>query len=179
MRTVRGYLASVLVLVLVPLAVGCGKADNSAGTDKASKDLREAQGQVDQSSKAIAQNRDDIEEQKRTLAREQQALADKQKLVAQQQQELGSAQGEVTAARAAYGAAVTARFAKLEAALATLATRTDAGSRDAVVGLRARRDQLAVSLSSITNTPDPRWTTYTQDVDTTFDAIERDLRAAN
>jgi chromosome segregation ATPase len=172
MPTFHGCCLAVL------LAMGCGTKDNSADTDQATKQLRAAQGEVDESRKALAKNQDDIEATKRALASEQQALLDKQKLVEQQQQQLGSAQSQLQQARLAYGAAVKERFAKLEAALASLETRTDARSRDAVTGLRARRDQLAATLGAMTGTPDPGWNEYTKDVDTTFDAIERDLRAA-
>ena len=37
---------------------------------------------------------------------------------------------------------------------------------------------LAAKLATMPDTPDPRWTEYTSDVDVTFDAIEKDLQAA-
>lgn len=167
-----------LVVAALLLAASCGKED-SAETDKAGKDLREANAEVSQNSEALAKNQDDIERKKREILLDQQALADKQKLLEQQRQELGSAQGHLQEARVAYAAAVKERFAKLEASLATLATKTDARSKDAVTGLRARRDQLSAKIDAMASTPDSSWDKYTKDVDITFDAIEHDLREAD
>ena len=172
--TFRSSVGVALLLV----AASCGKKDNSADTDQATKDLRAAQSEVSDHSKELAKNQDAIEQQKRDVLRAQQELADKQKLLEHQRQELGSAQGTLVEARAAYAAAVKMRFAKLDASLATLATRTDAKAKDAGAGLRARRDQLLAKLDAMPGTPDPTWTTYTKDVDVTFDAIEHDLGAA-
>ncbi len=181
MRTTsRCWLVSAVLLV-----AGCGVEDNSAATDKASEELRRAQTALSEHSKELTDNQEAIEQKKRDLAREQQELlrdeqdlADKQKLLEQQRQQLGAAQQNLSQARAAYAAAVKERFAKLDATLATLATRTDARSRDAVTGLRARRDQLATKLATLTDTLDANWNDYTSDVDTTFDAIEHDLQEA-
>lgn len=158
--------------------VGCTKHDDAAQTDKAAEKLRAAQAEVTAHSTAVATNAQDIEQRKRDLAREQQELADKQKLLEQQQSALGSAKSTLQDARVAYAAAVKERFAKLDASLSTLATRTDAKSTDAATGLRARRDQLSTKLAAMTTTADVGWETYTKDIDTTFDAIERDLRDA-
>ncbi len=159
-------------------ATSCGKADNSAATDKASEDLRKAQGAASEQRSGVAANEAEIERTKRELVSAQQALGDQQALLSHQRQQLGSAQAGVEDARNAYAAAVAERFAKLDASLASLGTRNDAASKDAVVGLRARREQLALKLASLRTTTDPSWTDYTKDVDTTFDAIERDLGAA-
>ncbi len=178
MRTVVRY----SLVWAVFLAASCGKADNSADTDTASQDLRKAQAALIEHEKTLADDQDAVEQKKRDLAREQQELlrgqeelADKLKLLEQQRAQLGSAQETMNKARAAYVAAVKQRFAKLDASIATLATATDARSRDAVTGLRARRDQLAAKLASLTETLDADWNQYTTDVDTTFDAIEHDL----
>lgn len=171
-------LARLLATAAVLVAAGCGEKDNSADTDKASKDLRQAQTDVVKTGADLASNQDDIEKRTRDLALEQQALADKQKLLQQQRQDLGSARGTLQAARATYAAAVDERLAKLDASLATLSTRTDARSKDAATGLRARRDQLALKIGTLASTPDPGWSKYTSDVDVTFDAIERDLGEA-
>lgn len=170
----RPLLLSLALLV----AAGCGKRDDGAGTDKTSEELRKAKTDVDEHSKDLAKNQDDIEQKKRALALEQQELADKQKLLEQQRQQLGSAQGSVVQARAAYAAAVKERFAKLDASVATLATKPDAKSKDAVAGLRARRDQLSTKIDTMPRTADADWNQYMKDVDVTFDAIERDLRTA-
>jgi hypothetical protein len=167
-----------LLLTALHAAASCGKDDNSAGTDQAGQNLREAQSKVSDNSQALAKNQDDIEQKKRDILADQQTLADKQKLLEEQRRQLGSSQGNLQKARVAYAAAVKERFAKLESSLATLATRTDAKSRDAATGLRARRDQLAAKLDSMAGTPDSRWDTYTKDVDVMFDAIEHDLREA-
>ncbi len=159
-------------------ATSCGKSDNSAATDKASDDLRKAQGAASEQRTGVIANEAEIERTKREVASAQQALADQQALLTRQRQELGSAQAGVEQARNAYAAAVAERFAKLDASLASLATKTDAAAKDAQVGLRARRDQLAAKLAALRTTTDPGWTEYTKDVDTTFDAIERDLNAA-
>jgi hypothetical protein len=161
------------------LLAGCGKKDNSSDTDQATEDLKEAQGAASKRHEGVVANEAEIAREKREVETAQQALADKQALLLQQQQALGSAQATLEAARTAYGVAVAERFAKLDASLATLAKRTDAASTDAHAGLRARRDLLATKLASIRTTTDPSWAEYTKDVDTTFDAIEHDLQAAN
>ena len=140
--------------------------------------MRAAQSDVNAHSKELADNATAIEEKKRAVAQEQRDLAAKEALLVEQREQLGSAQGDLQAARGAYAAAVKQRFAKLEPLLATLATRSDAASRDAAAGLRARHDQLASKISAMGATPDAGWVDYTKDVDTTFDAIEKDLHAA-
>jgi chromosome segregation ATPase len=164
---------------LLLAGASCGKKDNSSDTDQATEDLKEAQGAASKRRDGVVANEAEIEREKRELASAQQALADKQALLSQQREALGSAQASLDAARTAYGVAVAERFAKLDASLATLAKRTDAASTDAHAGLRARRDLLATKLTSIRTTTDPSWAEYTKDVDTTFDAIEHDLQAAN
>jgi chromosome segregation ATPase len=171
------YRCSLAVAVL--LAAGSCKKDSSAETDKAGQDLREAHDKVSENSQALARNQDDIEQKKRDILNDQQALADKQKLLEKQQAELGSAQGHLQETRVAYAAAVKERLAKLDASLAALATKTDARSKDAATGLRARRDQLAAKLDAMAATPDADWNQYTKDIDVTFEAIERDRRAAD
>ncbi len=165
-------------LIACVLAVACSKKDNSDVTDKASKDLREAQFALAEKSKDVVETGDDIERRKREVLKEQQDLADKEAALAAKAQQLGSAQGNLVQADAAYRAAVTERLAKLDAALATLATKTDAAAKDATVGLKARRDLLGAMLDKMPPPADSGWVAYTKDVDTTFDAIERDLRAA-
>lgn len=165
--------------VFLVLCVASCTNDESAATDQASKDLRNAQAAVSDKHRDLVTNEDVIEHKKRELITKQQELADKEKSLEENRQQLGSARGTLADARAAYGVAVTERFAKLDASLAGLATRTDAKSKDAVTGLRARRDQLAAELAKIPGTAAPNWVGYTQDVDITFDAIEHDLRAAN
>lgn len=176
-RVIQNCRSSLLWLALL-VAASCGKRDDAAGTDKASEELRRAQTEVTEHSKDLAKNQNDIERNKRDLVREQQELADKQKLLEQQREQLGSAQGTLVQARAAYAAAVNVRFAKIDASLATLATRTDAKSKDANAGLRARRDQLSKKIDAMSSTPDAEWNQYSKDVDVTFGAIEKDLHQA-
>jgi len=168
---------SALLLALV-LAASCANHDNSGDTDKASKDLREAQSKVSKERDSLTTGSDQSERHKREILKEQQALADNEAALEQHRQQLGSAQGTLTEARLTYGAAVKQRFAKLDAALAGLATRTDASSKDAMAGLRARRDLLATRIEAMPAAADSGWVAYTKDVDTTFDAIERDLNSA-
>jgi chromosome segregation ATPase len=165
--------------VAVLFAAGSCKEDKAAETDRAGQELREAHDKVSENSQALARNQADIEQKKRDILSDQQALADKQKLLEKQQMELGSAQGQLQEARVAYAAAVKERLAKLDASLATLATKTDARSKDAATGLRARRDQLAAKLEAMAATPDASWNQYTKDVDVMFEAIERDRRDAD
>lgn len=164
---------------LVLAGASCNKRNNSEDTDRAAEDLTKAQGAAASQREGVVSNEAAIERDKRDVVTAQQELADKQALLTQQRAALGSAQTGLDEARTAYGAAVTERFAKLDANLATLAKRTDAASLDARAGLRARRDQLATKLASLKTTTDPVWATYTKDVDTTFDAIEHDLQVAN
>jgi chromosome segregation ATPase len=161
------------------LAIGCGSRDNSTDTDQATHDLQKAQSDLSANSKALTDNQAEIERKTRELAREKQELADRQAQLEQQRAQLGSAQTALAAARTAYAAAVKSRFAKLDAALATLGTKVDAKSKDALVGLRARRDQLSVTLTGLGGTSDPDWNSFTKSVDATFDAIEHDLGEAS
>jgi hypothetical protein len=156
----------------------CRSHDNSSDTDRSRSVLTSAQSAVAKNSKDVAVRETDIEREKRELVQRQQKLGDDEKALVAQREHLGSARDTLVQARASYATAVTARLAKLDARLATLATRTDAASKDAVVGLRARRDQLATKTGTMPVTTDQDWTAYTKDVDTTFDAIERDLHSA-
>jgi hypothetical protein len=164
----------LLVLVLA----SCGKKDNSADTDQVGRDLTKAQSDLTVKRRDVVTNEGDVERRKQELVAEQQALADKEKVLAANRQELGSARETFVQARAAYGAGVSSRFAKLDAAIAGLATKTSAASKDAVVGLRARRDLLSAKLASMPAVTDEHWAEYAKDVDTVFDAIERDVHTA-
>ncbi|MEP6862231.1 MAG: hypothetical protein ABJE66_16525 [Deltaproteobacteria bacterium] len=168
----------VLSLIACVLAVACGKKDNSDLTDRPSKDLHEAQSALTEKSKNVVETSDDIERRKREVVKQQQELADKEAVLATQAKQLGSAQGTLAEADAAYRAAVTQRLAKLDLALATLSTKVDAASKDAAAGLKTRRDLLASTLEKMPPAADSGRAAYTKDVDTTFDAIERDLNAA-
>jgi hypothetical protein len=168
----------LICFVTIAVAASCAKKDNSADTDQASQELRKAQAAVSEKHNAVAMNEADIENKKRELIKGQQDLADKTKSLDDNRQQLGSAGATLVAARAAYAAAVAERFAKLDAALAGLATRTDAASKDAVAGLHARRDLLAAKLAAMPVAADSSWPGFTRDVDTTFEAIEHDLGAA-
>jgi chromosome segregation ATPase len=167
------------VSVALYVATSCGTDNNSAQTDRASEQLRKAQAEVSEHSKDLTKNQDDIEQRQRALVSAQQVLADKQKLLERQRLDLGSAQDNLRVTRAAYAAAVKERFAKLDLSIAALAMKTDVKSRDAVTGLRARRDQLLTKVNAMASTPAPDWNTYTEDIDVTFDAIEHDLHGAN
>jgi chromosome segregation ATPase len=166
------------LLLAVAVAASCSAKDNSADTDRASEDVREAQSAVTAKHNEVTTAGDEIERRKRELVAAQQQLADKEKSLDDSRRRLGSAQGTLTDARTAYSTAVKERFAKLNADLAGLATRTDAASKDATAGLAARRDLLAARLAQMPGGADASWAAYTKNVDTTFDAIERDLRAA-
>lgn len=171
---------ALLVAAFVAAGHGCGKKDDhSAATDQAGQELREAQTEVIDHRSDIAKTQEDIEQGKRDLLLEQQTLADKQKLLEKQRQDLGAASGTLQEARAAYAAAVRERLAKVDASLATLATRSDARAKDAFTGIRARREQLSAKVDAMADTEDAKWKQYTEDVDVTFDAIERDLRASD
>jgi chromosome segregation ATPase len=159
-------------------AAACRSGDNSDDTDRARAALGSAQGQVRESRDVLAANEQAIVTQKRELARGAQELADRQAALAPQRQQLGTSQDTLELARATYAAAVRERMAKLEATVATLATRTDAASKDAGAGLRARAAALAQKLATPPASTLAGWTDYTKDVDTTFDAIERDLTIA-
>jgi peptidoglycan hydrolase CwlO-like protein len=172
------HLRTILISFLaVIVAASCARKDNSADTDQASHDLRKAQAAVSEKREHVATNEVEVEGKRRALIKEQQDLVDQTKSLEDHRQQLGAAGSAVVNARAAYHAAVTERLAKLDAALAGLATHTDATSRDAVAGLHARRDLLAAKLAAMPIADDPGWAGFTQDVDTIFDAIERDLRA--
>jgi hypothetical protein len=169
---------TLISFVMIVSTASCAKTDNSADTDQASQNLLKAQAAVSEKHNAVATNEADIETKKRELIKGQQDLADKTRSLDDNRQQLGSAGATLVAARAAYGAAVTERFAKLNAALAGLATQTDAASKDAVAGLHARRDLLAAKLAAMPAAADPSWPGFTRDLDTTFEAIEHDLGAS-
>jgi len=156
----------------------CSSHDNSSDTDRSRSALTNAQSEVSEKSNDVVTRADDIEREKRELLQRQQKLADDEKALALERQQLGSARDTLIEARATYATAVNARMSKLDATLATLATKTDAASKDALVGLRARREQLAMQVGTMPATADRDWAAYTTDVDTAFDAIERDLHDA-
>jgi peptidoglycan hydrolase CwlO-like protein len=168
---------NLISFLAVIVAASCAQKDNSADTDQAGHDLRKAQTAVSEKRKDVATNEVEVEGKRRALIKEQQDLADKTKSLEEDRQQLGAAGSAMVAARAAYDAAVTERLAKLDAALAGLATHTDATSQDAVAGLHARRELLAAKLAATPIAADPSWAGFTKDVDTIFDAIEQDLRA--
>lgn len=176
----RGMIQLVLVVAIAAclVAAGCSTKDNSAGTERASKDLRRAQSTVGAKHDDVTATADDIERRKRDLVAQEQQLGDKEKSLDDSRRQLGSAQATLTEARKAYSAAVKERLAKLDAGLATLSTHTDAPSKDASVGLGARRDALATKLATMPDGEDARWAAYTKDVDATFDVIEHDLRSS-
>lgn len=165
-------------LLVVAVAAGCSRKDNSEVTDRASKELREAQSAVSAKHNEVAKTGDDVERRKNELLAEQQQLATKEKALEDSRQQLGSAEVTLSGARTAYGAAVKERLAKVDAGLTALAARTDAASKDMSTGLAARRDRLATRLTQMPDGADAGWAAYTKDIDTTFDAIERDLKAA-
>lgn len=152
------------IQMLIATAIFSGaacKSNNSADTDQAGKDVRKAQDEFNSQRKLVDDKTADV-------AKQQQALA-------KQDQKLISVETDLAQARAAYTNAIQVRFAKLETSLAELAKKTDAKSKDAYAGLHARRDLLAKKLDTMAATADTAWTSYTKDLDITFDAIERDL----
>jgi len=170
----------IRTLALVALlATSCSRKDNnSSDTDQASKDLRSAQTAVTEKSKDLTATEDDVQKKKHDLLDQQAALAAQEKALASEKAQLGSARSGLDEARTAYAKAVTERFAKLDASIATLATQTDAASVDALAGIRARRDLLSARLAAIPVTSESGWTLFTRDIDTTFDAIEHDVGKA-
>jgi hypothetical protein len=175
MRPCQVMRTGCVVILSTLVIAACGSKDNSADTDQAGKDLRAAQSAVSEQRSAFTATGDDVERRKREIVREKQELADKEAALVTRGVQLGSAQGSLVDAGAAYRAAVTERFAKLDVSLAKLSAKTDAASKDAAAGLKARRDLLASHLAAMPAQGDSRWTAYTNDVDTTFDAIEHDL----
>jgi len=149
-------------LLGVSLVLACADKDNSAATDKASKDLREAESAVREKRSDFVTTGSDVERRQRQLGVEQQQLVDKKVLLERNREQLGSAEGTLVQAHAAYAAAVRERFAKLDAGVAGLATKLDAASVDARVGLAARRDILATKLKAMPAAADSSWAAYTR-----------------
>lgn len=164
---------AVVVVGVTVLAAGCRKESE---TDRTATKLKQAVTNVDKQQTDLTATQEGIERTKRELIQKQQDLEVKQKSLEVNQQDLGTALGTLTEARTAYRLAVDERLAKLDAAIASRATQTDAASIDLVAGLHARRDLLATTIAQMAATPDPDWTKFTHDVDATFDAIEHDLR---
>lgn len=158
--TSRPKLRACLIALAV-VAGGACKSNNSGDTEQASKDVRKAQ--------------DDFNAQRDVVAHQAGDVAKQQQVLDNQDQKLDVIETDLAKAHAAYASAIQLRFAKLDTSLAELANKTDAKSKDAYTGLRARRDELAAKLATMSTTADTGWTVYTKDVDTTFDAIERDL----
>jgi chromosome segregation ATPase len=173
----HGTLTS-LFLVALQVLMGCGRADNSAETDKAGRDLRSAEAQVTEHSKQVANREGAIVQTHRELAVAQDKLLEDTNQLGQQRAELGAATQNVLQARTAYGASIKERIAKLDASLSTLGTKADAKSKDAWVGLQARRDAIWARLKASASTPESNWDAYTTEVDATLGAIERDANAA-
>lgn len=162
---------------LIALA-SCDSYDNSSDTDRSRGALTNAQSAVSEQSSDVVVRANDIEREKRALVQRQQQLVDDEKALAGKRQQLGSARDDLVRARATYASATESRLSKLDATLATLATRTEATTKDAVVGLRARRESLALKVRTLAAVGEQDWAAYMVDVDATFDAIERDLHAA-
>jgi len=158
--------------------MSCGRADNGADTDKAGRNLRSAEAQLTERSKQVANGEGAVVQRQRELAVTQQKLLEDTKKLGEQRAELGTATKTVVEARTAYGASITERLAKLDALLSKLGTRTDAKSKDALVGLQARRDAIWARLNASASTPESSWETYTTEVDATLGAVEHDLNAA-
>jgi hypothetical protein len=156
----------------------CNSYDNSSDTDRPRKALTNAESAVSEKSSDVVLRADEIEREKRDLVERQQKLVDDERALAANRHQLGTARNTLVEARTAYAMAVAARLSKLDAALATLQMKADATSKDAVVGLRARRDHLAARLQTMSATAEQDWVAYTDDVDATFDAIERDHHAS-
>ena len=175
------YAFAVLALTFgLSLATGaCRKHDNSDVTAQASKDLRLAQEEASQHGKALVANQADMDQSARDLIAQNQKVADNAQALAKQQVAVGSAQLTLAHARLAYTTAMTDRLARLDADLTALAGKaTDAKAKDALAGLRARRDAIVSTWKAATATVDANWETYTRDIDSTLTAIEHDLRDA-
>lgn len=173
----RIVLAS-LVLVALHVPAGCGRGDNAAETDQAGRDLRSAEARLSEHSKQVANREGAIAHTQRELAVAQDKLVEDTTKLGEQRAELGAAAKTVLQARTAYGASITERIAKLDVSLSKLAAKADAGSKDALVGLKARRDALWARLKASAATPESSWDAYTTEVDATLGAIERDANTA-
>lgn len=156
-------------------ASGCDQTDR----DQAKQEVHAAERAVDKHRDNLATEREESARNQRQLEDDRRALAVKASQVEQDRDELGSAQVSLVEARVKLDAAVKQRFAKLDVALTDLTNRTDAASRDVAAGLRTRRDLLAARIATMPATTDASWGTYTKDLNTTFDGIERDLEAAH
>ncbi len=166
-------------VLLSTLSLACSKHDDSVITDKASKDLTAAQTQVNTQREQLAKTQEDAVKQQQDLANQQKVVAQQQASVEQQKAALDSAQNSLAQARSTYAAATKERLAKLDSKLTDLSAKSGAKAKDAATGLRARRDQLALKLGAMVGTTDAGWNEFTKDVDTAFDAIEKDLDAAD
>ena len=157
------------------LSLGCSKS-NSEDTDRARQDLTKAQTLVTEKRHDLTVGANELDRRTHALDVERQALIAKQSTLAADQRELGSAQQSLARARETFTAAVQVRLAKLDVALAHLAAATDTASVDASTGLRARRELLSARIAAMPTPSSDGWARYTQDIEVTFDAIERDLQ---
>jgi hypothetical protein len=91
---------------------------------------------------------------------------------------LEAAQSDLVAAREKYSITVQDRLAKLDIKLKELEVRTDARARDAMPTIRAERLALGAKIDSMKTQSAAGWKDYTKDVDSSFDAIDKDVNNA-
>jgi hypothetical protein len=85
------------------------------------------------------------------------------------------AETELAAARTLFEATAKDRYAKLEARIAELDAKADAKSKETAAALRARRDQLKTDLNKIGTQSSSVWNNFKNNVNSTFDTLEKDV----
>ena len=154
----------------------CDRTDNSGVTAKAESDLHNARAEVAVKANQVVTSQSALDREQRELEIAKNQVAADSKSLEQKRGQLGAAQETALLAQTTYNAALIERLAKLDAGLATLATKPDAASKDAFVGLQARRSRVDTSPS--TSLTPSEWTERTARLDVTLTAIEKDLHAA-
>jgi len=88
------------------------------------------------------------------------------------------AETELAAARTLFETTAKERYAKLETRIVELEAKADAKSKETAAALRARREQLKTDLNKIGTQSSVAWSNFKNNVNATFDTLEKDVDEA-
>jgi chromosome segregation ATPase len=165
--TMRKMIYSMLFGALIAGGTAC-KKDNSETTDESGAAVRKAQEEVADQKEDVADQAKDVNDEMKDVNKEAGKLSGETNDVAKAQQDLATA-------RATYSSAVVQRLAKLDAKIAELTAKGTTEAKATAADLKVRRDALAKRLDSLATQTDQGWADYTRQIDSDFDAIEKDV----
>lgn len=182
MRSMRKMIWIALTSTAL-FAGACKKKDDSAKEmDRAASSAAKAQEDMSDQAKDVRSEQKDVNKDQQELAKDQrkdqQAMAKDQNDVAKQQGELDSARTDLVQARERFEVAAKQRLAKLDDKIHEVEANTDANARSAATSLRARRDELASKIDSMSAQSKADWKAFKKDVDDRFDKLESDAQNA-